>query len=58
MNPKAVLWDLDDTLLNTLPGRMTALAHAYETVVGGKWWHANDKSKFPKVAAKAGVKMK
>lgn len=32
----AVLWDLDDTLLNTLPGRMTALAHAYEVVVGGK----------------------
>ena len=31
-----MLWDLDDTLLNTLPGRMTALAHAYETVVGGK----------------------
>ena len=36
MKPTAVLWDLDDTLLNTLPGRMTALAHAYETVVGGK----------------------
>ncbi|MEP7215766.1 MAG: HAD family hydrolase [Anaerolineaceae bacterium] len=36
MKPKAVLWDLDDTLLNTLPGRMNALAHAYETVVGGK----------------------
>jgi pyrophosphatase PpaX len=30
----AVLWDLDDTLLNTLPGRMTALAHAYETCLG------------------------
>ncbi len=36
MRPQALLWDLDDTLLNTLPGRMTALAHAYETVVGGK----------------------
>lgn len=36
MKPKALLWDLDDTLLNTLPGRMKALAHAYETVVGGK----------------------
>ena len=36
MKPTAVLWDLDDTLLNTLPGRMTALAHAYATVVGGK----------------------
>ena len=35
MKPKALLWDLDDTLLNTLPGRMKALAHAYETVVGG-----------------------
>jgi pyrophosphatase PpaX len=33
---KAVLWDLDDTLLDTLPGRMRALAHAYETRVGGK----------------------
>ena len=32
----AVLWDLDDTLLNTLPGRMTALAHAYETCLGSK----------------------
>ena len=29
MKPKALLWDLDDTLLNTLPGRMKALAHAY-----------------------------
>lgn len=32
----AILWDLDDTLLNTLPGRMTALAHAYETLLGRK----------------------
>lgn len=32
----AILWDLDDTLLNTLPGRMTALAHAYETLLGQK----------------------
>ena len=33
---KAVLWDLDDTLLNTLPGRMKALAHAYEMLLGSK----------------------
>lgn len=32
---KAVLWDLDDTLLDTLDHRMRALAHAYETCVGG-----------------------
>jgi HAD superfamily hydrolase (TIGR01509 family) len=32
---KAVLWDLDDTILNTLPGRMEALKHAYEECVGG-----------------------
>jgi len=32
---KAVLWDLDDTVLNTLPGRMDALRHAYTTCVGG-----------------------
>lgn len=32
----AIFWDLDDTLLNTLPGRMTALAHAYETLLGRK----------------------
>lgn len=32
----AVLWDLDDTLLNTLPGRMNALAHAYEACLGAK----------------------
>ena len=31
----AVLWDLDDTVLNTLPARMRALKHAYETTVGG-----------------------
>ena len=31
---KAVFWDLDDTLLNTLPGRMKALAHAYEHCLG------------------------
>ena len=33
---RAVLWDLDDTLLNTLAGRMNALAHAYETLMGQK----------------------
>ncbi|MGE3077313.1 MAG: HAD family hydrolase [Dehalococcoidia bacterium] len=32
----AVLWDLDDTLLNTLPGRMQALAYAYERCLGSK----------------------
>jgi phosphoglycolate phosphatase-like HAD superfamily hydrolase len=32
----AVLWDLDDTLLDTLPGRMKALSHAYETCLGEK----------------------
>jgi pyrophosphatase PpaX len=33
---KAVLWDVDDTLLETLPARMRALAHAYEVCVGSK----------------------
>jgi pyrophosphatase PpaX len=28
---KAVLWDLDDTVLNTLPARMASLRHAYST---------------------------
>lgn len=32
----AVLWDLDDTLLNTLQGRMKALAHAHEVCLGTK----------------------
>lgn len=32
----AILWDLDDTLLDTFPGRMTALAHAYEVCLGSK----------------------
>lgn len=32
----AVLWDMDDTLLNTLPGRMLALAHAHEVCLGSK----------------------
>jgi pyrophosphatase PpaX len=32
----AILWDLDDTLLDTLPGRMLALAHAHETCLGSK----------------------
>ncbi|MBI5947871.1 MAG: HAD family hydrolase [Chloroflexi bacterium] len=31
---RAVLWDMDDTLLETLPGRMKSLAHAYETCLG------------------------
>lgn len=33
---KAILWDLDDTVLETLPARMAALAHAYETCLGSK----------------------
>lgn len=32
---RAIFWDLDDTVLNTLPGRMEALRHAYEQCVGG-----------------------
>jgi HAD superfamily hydrolase (TIGR01549 family) len=32
---KAVFWDLDDTLLDTLPARMRSLEHAYATCVGG-----------------------
>lgn len=31
---KAVLWDLDDTVLDTLEPRMQALAHAHRQVVG------------------------
>jgi HAD superfamily hydrolase (TIGR01509 family) len=31
---KAILWDLDDTLLDTLPGRMRALACAYQQCLG------------------------
>lgn len=29
-----LLWDLDDTLLNTLPARMAALAHAFHQCTG------------------------
>ena len=32
----AIFWDLDDTLLATLPARMRALAHAYETCLGSR----------------------
>ncbi|MCC7363574.1 MAG: HAD-IA family hydrolase [Dehalococcoidia bacterium] len=31
---KALLWDLDDTLLNTAPARMKALGHAHEVCLG------------------------
>lgn len=31
-----ILWDLDDTLLDTLAGRMNALAYAHETLLGTK----------------------
>ncbi len=34
---QAVLWDLDDTLLHTLPARMVSLAHAYEVTIGGSF---------------------
>jgi len=30
----AILWDLDDTLLETLPARMASLAHAHQVVLG------------------------
>lgn len=33
---KAVLWDMDDTLLNTLPARMKSLEHAYEQCMGSR----------------------
>jgi pyrophosphatase PpaX len=33
---KALLWDLDDTLLDTLPARMEALAYAYERCLGSR----------------------
>ena len=33
---KAILWDLDDTLLDTLPERMRALAYAYEVCLGSR----------------------
>ena len=33
---KAVFWDLDDTVLNTLPGRVEALAGAYEDCFGSR----------------------
>ena len=33
---KALLWDLDDTLLNTLPARMHALGYAYEKCMGSR----------------------
>lgn len=32
---KAVLWDMDDTVLDTLQARMKALAHAYDRCIGG-----------------------
>lgn len=32
----AILWDMDDTLLQTLPGRMKALAYAHEVCLGSK----------------------
>jgi pyrophosphatase PpaX len=33
---RAILWDLDDTLLETLPGRLDALAYAYEACLGSR----------------------
>jgi pyrophosphatase PpaX len=32
----AILWDMDDTLLETLPDRMKALSHAYEACLGSR----------------------
>lgn len=32
---KAVLWDMDDTILDTLAARMKALGHAYQVCLGG-----------------------
>ena len=47
-------FDYVDVLGEHLAGNQRIIADA--TVVAGRWWHAQDKSKFPKVAAKAGAK--
>ena len=49
-------FDYVDVLGEHLMGDKKIVAEA--TVVGGKWWHARDKAKFKKVAAKEGVKAK
>jgi pyrophosphatase PpaX len=33
---RAVLWDLDDTLIDSIAARMVALSHAYESCLGAK----------------------
>ena len=47
-------FDYVDVLGEHLAGNRRIIADA--TVVAGRWWHAQDKSKFPKIAAKAGAK--
>ena len=49
-------FDYHDVLGERLVGDQKIVAEA--TVVSGKWWHARDKAKFPKVVAKAGAKAK
>ena len=49
-------FDYEDALGEHLTGNQRIVAEA--TVVGGKWWHARDQAKFPKVVAKAGAKAK
>ncbi len=47
-------FDYEDVLGEHMTGHQKIVAEA--TVVGGKWWHAKDKSKFPKIVAKTGAK--
>ena len=47
-------FDYVDVLGEHLAGNRRIIADA--TVVAGRWWHAQDKTKFPKIAAKAGAK--
>ncbi len=46
-------FDYEDVLGEHMTGNQKIVAEA--TVVGGKWWHAHDQSKFPRVVAKAGA---
>ena len=47
-------FDYEDVLGEHMTGTQKIVAEA--TVVGGKWWHAKDKSKFPKLATQSGSK--
>ena len=47
-------FDYEDVLGEHMTGKQKIIAEA--TVVGGKWWHAQDKSKFPREAAKTGAR--